>query len=87
MPTLLPYEVKTIDIGAALVAGEKNRVTVWGGVHRSQMMISDVMPKVTNTFTYLDEPLYYSGSLLTSPPRFSPLVKPLSMWTSRSISL
>ena len=58
MPTLLPYEVKTIDIGAALVAGEKNTVTVWGGGHRFQVMISDAMPTITNTFVYPDEPIY-----------------------------
>ena len=58
MPTLLPYEIKTIDIGSALVPGEKNTVTVWGGGHGSQVMISDVMPTRTNTFAYPDAPLY-----------------------------
>ena len=58
MPTLLPYEIKTIDIGSALVVGAKNTVTVWGGGHGSQVMISDVMPTWTNTFAYPDEPIY-----------------------------
>ena len=58
MPTLLPYEVKTIDIGAALVAGDDNTVTVWGGGHGSSVMISDVIPTITNTFVYPDAPLY-----------------------------
>ena len=58
MPTLLQYQVKTLDIGSALVAGQNNTVTVWGGGHRSQVMISDVMPTRTNTFAYPDEPLY-----------------------------
>ena len=58
MPTLLPYEVKTIDIGSALVFGDDNAVTVWGGGNGSQVMISDAMPEVTNTFAYPDEPLY-----------------------------
>ena len=58
MPTLLPYEIKTIDIGSALVAGAKNTITVWGGGHRSQLMLSDVTPTRTNTFAYADEPLY-----------------------------
>jgi len=58
MPTLLPYEVKTIDIGSAMVAGAKNTITVWGGGHGSQVMISDVMPTRTNTFAYPDELLY-----------------------------
>jgi hypothetical protein len=58
MPTLLPYEVKTIDIGSALVSGEKNTVTVWGGGHRSQVMISDVIPARTNTFAYPVDLLY-----------------------------
>ena len=57
MPTLLPYEIKTIDIGAALVSGDKNTVTVWGGGHGSQVMISLVMPSRTNTFVYPDEPI------------------------------
>ena len=58
MPTLLPYEIKTIDIGSAMVAGAKNTVTVWGGGHGSQVMISDVIPRMTNMFAYPDAPLY-----------------------------
>ncbi|MCH7653405.1 MAG: hypothetical protein IIB14_06985, partial [Chloroflexi bacterium] len=58
MPTLLPYEIKTIDIGSVLVAGANNAITVWGGGHGSSVMISDVMPAWTNTFAYPDEPLY-----------------------------
>lgn len=52
IPTLQPYEVKTIDIGTALVAVDENTVTVWGGGHGTQVMISDVMPIETNTFAY-----------------------------------
>ena len=58
MPILRPYEVKTIDIGSALVPGEENTITVWGGDHKSQVMISDVIPTWTNTFAYPDEYLY-----------------------------
>ena len=58
MPILRPYEVKTIDIGSALVAGEKNTITVRGGGHRSSVMISDGMPVWTNTFAYPDQLLY-----------------------------
>lgn len=58
MPTLQPYEIKTIDIRSAMVAGDDNTVTVWGGGHGSVVMISDVMPTRTNTFSYPDEPLY-----------------------------
>jgi len=58
VPNLLPYEVKTIDIGAALVSGDGNTVAVWGGGQGSSVMISDVMPTLTNTFVYPDAPLY-----------------------------
>ena len=47
MTTLLPYEVKTIDIGSALASGDDNTLTVWGGGHGSSVMISDVMPTIT----------------------------------------
>ena len=58
MPILRPYEVKTIDIGSALVPGEENTVTVRGGGHGSSVMISDVMPMRTNTFVFPDGPIY-----------------------------
>ncbi len=66
MPTLRPHEVKTIYVGQALVSGEDNTITVWGGGHESSVMISDVMPARTNTFAYPAAPCKLLHTFLAS---------------------